>query len=131
MFFSRAFISLSSAAIESTYFAGSVFEAELGGEAGLTAADGAAGAAFLSKQASLAAESDIDLHSGVCAVAVWLSAKIAASTTKNLIINSFTGSCHQAMKQPRPKGKRDWSVKSKAFLNYLGKVHGFPQHVHC
>jgi hypothetical protein len=115
MFFSRAFISLSSAAIESTYFAGSVFEAELGGEAGLTAADGAAGTAFLSKQASLAAESDIDLHSGVCAVAVWFSAKIAASTTKNLIINSFTGSCHQAIKQPRPKGNAIGQLNQRLF----------------
>jgi hypothetical protein len=95
MFFSRAFISLSSAAMVSTYFAGSGFESELGDDAGLAAADGAAGAAFLSKQASLAAESDIDLHSGVCAVAVWDSAKIAATMTKNLIINSFTGSCNQ------------------------------------
>jgi hypothetical protein len=104
MFFSRAFISLSSAAIVSTYFAGSDFEAGPGADTGLAAADGATGAAFLSKQASLAAESDIDLHSGVCAVAVPVSAKIAASMTKDLIINSFTGSCHQAMKQPRPKG---------------------------
>jgi hypothetical protein len=104
MFFSRAFISLSSAAIVSTYFAVSGFEAELGDDAGLAAAEGVAGAAFLSKQASLAAESDIDLHSGVCAVAVWVSTKIAASMTKNLIINSFIGSCNRAMKQPRPRG---------------------------
>jgi hypothetical protein len=96
MFFSRAFISLSSAAIVSTYFAGLAFEAELGGEAGLAAADGASGTAFLSKQASLAAESDIDLHCGVCAAAIWVSAHIAASTTKNLIVNSFTGSFNQA-----------------------------------
>jgi hypothetical protein len=95
MFFSRAFISLSSAAIESTYFAGSFAASALGGElgddAGLAAADGAAGAGFLSKQASLAAESDIDLHCGGCAAAASVSAKIAASTTNDLIIKSFTG----------------------------------------
>jgi hypothetical protein len=91
MFFSRAFISLSSAAIESTYFAASAFGGELGDDDGLAAAAGVAGAGFLSKQASLAAESDIDLHCGACAAAASVSAKIVASTTNDLIIKSFTG----------------------------------------
>lgn len=47
MFFSRAFISASSALIVSTYVAESTFEAEVGRGAGVAAADGA-GAAFLS-----------------------------------------------------------------------------------
>jgi hypothetical protein len=121
MFFSRAFISLSSAAIVSTYFAGLASDAELRGDAGLAAADGASGTAFLSKQASLAAESDIDLHSGVCAVAIWVSAHIAASTTKNLIINSFTGLFNQAMNNRGPKGNCNSPSQIKAFQIFWAK----------
>src|SRR3978361_592866 len=144
MFFSRAFISLSSAAIESTYFAGSfaasALDGELGDDAGLAATDGAApglaaaagaaGAGFLSKQASLAAESDIDLHCGGCAAAASVSAKIAASTTNDLLIQSFKGltyPCHETK-----RAKRSAIVQlNQRLSNILGKVHGFPQHVHC
>jgi hypothetical protein len=129
MFFSRAFISLSSAAIESTYFAASAFGGELGDDDGLAAAAGVAGAGFLSKQASLAAESDIDLHCGVCAAAAPVSAKIAASTTNDLIINPSRAyvTLHETK-----RAKRSAIVRlNQRFSNILGKVHGFPQHVHC
>jgi hypothetical protein len=81
IFFSRAFISASSALIASTYIAGAVFVSGATREAGFDAT----GVAPLSKQANLAPGSDIDLHSEVCAIAVWLSAQTATRTAKSLI----------------------------------------------
>jgi hypothetical protein len=71
-----------SAPIESTYFCGSPFEAGAARGAGFAATDGEGD---LSKQASLALGSAIDLHSPVWAVAVCDIAQIATSAANNLI----------------------------------------------
>jgi hypothetical protein len=121
MFFRRAFMIASSALIVSTYFALSTFEAgardfaAADGAAGFAAAADAAAGADLSKHANLAADSDIDLHPGVWAIALWDSAPIASSMTKNFIAAPFLRKRKPASKCGHSQANCDYSVGSKSF----------------